>query len=377
MDKLLINLRDYLKKNLEAFWDAITPPYAFSWETLFLLSFFSVVMASATSVKVRDFLSFCGWFFLILGVGWYTSEKKPKIFNIEVGPWITGGLTSTFLYSVTDSLSEFFDRPLVGVPSWPFVSWPLISAAIAAIPDVTTSPGLKLKTPSVDGRQKLVILFLSHAVISCWIQFAFVIDNWLERYPTLLVDDFGKSAFVSRVNFRSPPPPRGALILDQAETLLKTQVVGQPWAQAERWLLTVKQEPNVFSDAVMQSFAQAQATSSDTNRSTNPGTKPTTNSAQKLRPDDDVRWKVEPRILPIQPDYTLQLLALWQGPSSNLKGYYQTKVCQITPVVQSGTPQRSAPSSEVAIVAPLTTIAKVDCQPTTPLVSGNPEPLEQ
>ncbi len=363
MYKLLIQLRDYLKKNLVAFWKAITPPYAFSWTTLIFLSFFSVVIASTTSQTVRDFLAFCGWFFLILGVGWYSSEKKPKVFNVEVGAWITGGLTSMFLYSVTDSLSKFFDRPLVGVPSWPFVSWPLISAAIAAIPDVTTSPGLKPKTPSIDGRQRLVILFLSHAVISCWIQFAFVIDNWLERYPSLLVDDFSRSAFVARVNLRSPTS-RGELILQQAETLLKTQVVGQPWPQVERWLLTAKQQPNVFSDAVMQSFAQTQTTTAP-------------NSALRPRPDEDARWKVEPRILPIQPDYTLQLLALWQGPSSYLNGYYQAKVCQITPVVKSPSPQATASPSQAAPAEALTTIARVDCQPTTPLVPGSPEPLEQ
>ena len=310
---------DKFKEVLDTLRQLLLPPKAFSWQTLILLSIFSCVMAALASDLIRDLLATCGWIFLIFGVGWFTTENPIKVGELSLGPWITGILVSIFLFG------EWLEE----APSLLFVSWPLISAAIASLGEFIQA-GPRFRNPTPAGRQRLVILFLSNLIISCWFQLYFVIQGWLEIYPSLLANDFNQSNFVVRLGVQTSEPPTGVLILNQAEALLRADLEPLSWPEVERWLLNLKQQPTEFQNAVMQQLPPS---------------------------EENSLWQLRAQILPDQPDYTLQLLALWQGPSSDLSAHYLTKTCRITqgevPAASPPTEPDAAPSNAPLTSAPV------------------------
>ncbi|HBY79693.1 MAG TPA: hypothetical protein DEG47_22430, partial [Cyanobacteria bacterium UBA11148] len=67
------------------------PPNSFSWQTLIMLSLFSVFMAWLATGLMRDLLAHFGCIFLILGVYWGTTANKAlRIGDVPLSPWITG-----------------------------------------------------------------------------------------------------------------------------------------------------------------------------------------------------------------------------------------------------------------------------------------------
>lgn len=342
---------DKVKEFFESLRAILVPPKAFSWQTLILLSVFSCLMAALASELIRDLLATFGWIFLIFGVGWFTTENPIKVGGLSLGPWITGILVSIFLFG------EWINEQ----PSLLFVSWPLISAAIASTREFL-QPGPQFKPPSPEGRQRLVILFLSNLIISCWFQFYFVIQGWLQVYPSLSANDFQQSNFVIRLGLQSTQASTGTVLLNQAEAVLQTELAQRSWPEVERWLLDLKQQPANFEAAVRQQLPEA---------------------------PENTFWKFAARILPGQPDYTIQMLAIWQGPSSNLQGYHLTRNCLITPTEintppATPTPTPIAPSPPTAIASPTppansptpqpTNPSTIKCGPISQPIFGQPEP---
>ena len=303
---------DRIKEIFDTLQKLLLPPKAFSWQTLILLSIFSCLMAALAGDFVRSLLATCGWIFLIFGVGWFTTENPIKVGGLSLGPWITGILVSIFLFG------EWLDER----PSLLFISWPLISAAIASLDEFIQS-GPRFKNPAPAGRQRLVILFLSNLIISCWFQLYFVIQGWLEIYPSLLANDFNQSNFVVRLGVQTTQAPTGVIILNQAEATLKAELEPRSWPEVERWLLTLKQQPTEFENAVMEQLPPS---------------------------EENALWQLQTQILPDQPEYTLQMLALWQGPSSDLASHYLTKTCRVTQ--GENPPASTSPAPEAAVSAP-------------------------
>jgi hypothetical protein len=302
---------DKVKEIFNTLQKLLLPPKAFSWQTLILLSVFSCLMAALANDLIRDLLATCGWIFLIFGVGWFTTESPIYLGGLSLGPWITGILVSIFLFG------EWLDER----PSLLFVSWPLISAAIASLGEFIQS-GPRFKNPAPAGRQRLVILFLSNLIISCWFQLYFVIQGWIDIYPSLLANDFNQSNFVVRLGIPTSEPPTGVLILNQAEALLRADLEPLSRPEVERWLLNLKQQPTDFQNAVMQQLPPS---------------------------EENALWQLQAQVLPDQPDYTLQMLALWQGPSSDLAGHYLTKTCRIN---QPENPTSTPVAPQEAVTSP-------------------------
>ena len=321
---------DRVKEILESLRQLLVPPQAFSWQTLILLSVFSCLMAALANDLVKELLAACGWVFLIFGVGWFTTENPIKVGELSLGPWITGALVSIFLFG------EWINE----LPELLFVSWPIISAAIASLGEFI-QPGPQFKKPSPAGRQRLVILFLSNLIISCWFQFYFVIQGWLEQYPSLVANDFNQSNFVVRLGFQSTETPTGTIILNQAEAVLRADLEPQTWPEVERWLLNLKQQPTNFETAVMQQIPDS---------------------------PENALWSFKTRILPGQPDYTLEMLALWQGPSSELAGYYLTRSCLVTQTEILVEPTPPTVENSPAVISNL-------AAPTPPANSPTPQPV--
>ncbi|PSB30851.1 DUF5357 family protein [Stenomitos frigidus] len=317
----------------------LTPPKPDSWQSLLWISIFSWAMSLLPeSLFIQGFIATCAWFFLIPGVHWFLHEEKFEVFKLKInvkkgltvngiwlGPWITGALVCLLLFS---ELPE--NRISIG-----FICWPPISAIIAALPKFI-AVGPHYKTPDPAGRQELVILLLTNLLVSCWFQLFFLTQSWLVDYPSLLTEDLSRSAFVVKFT-GNRPSSRGATILDQAETIVKEQLDGQPWSQAERWLFDLKPRMQQVEATVM--------------------------SRLPLVKENEL-WQLDGQVLP-RTEYQLQLMAIWQGPSADGSGYYLMKPCQIT--------RLSDPRRSLARTVTSTQIARVTCDAVTTPKAGQPD----
>jgi hypothetical protein len=306
--EIFIGLFKWLQKLL-------SPPRAFSWETLVLLSLFSCFMAYISTGIVRGLISNCGWIFLIFGVGWGTAEKRLRISNIYLSPWITGALVSTYIFG---NLSQ---------PNLSVICWPTISAVIGTIPNFF-GKGLKWQLPNPRKRQKIIVFLLSHVVISCWFQFYYILQDWLEQYPSLLADDLKKSAFVLRFPVVQPVTIRGTLILNSVETQLLEELDNRPWSQIERWL---QEREDNLKLAVQQS------------------------QEELIKVEEDAWWQFTSELSSSELGYNLKLIATWQGPRSKSERFFIEKLCKIN-LVSS----QSDPDTRLVL-------GEVKCQPAKPV----------
>lgn len=288
-DLLLINFVRWV-------WNQIKPKSAFAWQTLILLSLFSWLMSLLTPTTfVKEALSSMGWLFLTLGVGWALSDKKIPIAFLDItlypGPWVSGALTCIFL-------REGWKIP----SSTAYILWPTISAIIASLSKFL-KPGPTLAVPSRAGRQQIVLLLLSNAIVSCWFGFHFLIQDWLRQFPSVGNEDFSRSTFVNKMGSRSNQSSRGAAILDAAASQIATDLQSRPWAEVERWLLNINAGIAAIESQVKSGLADA---------------------------EENQMWSLKGQVPPGLPQYTVVLQAVWQGPSAFANGYYLQKSCLVT-----------------------------------------------
>jgi hypothetical protein len=306
----------------------------FSGETLILLSLFSWVMSLLiTTPFVKELLARIGWIFLTLGLGWILSKVKYKVLGIEIypGPWITGALTCAFIF-----------HGWINDVSVVITSWPIVSAAIATIPKILKN-GFDVFNPTypepkkfASDRQGIVKLFLFCAILSCWLQFHFMLQDWLQNYPSVVADTFARSTFVVRLPTNTPARPRGETILTLLESALVDRLARRPWSEVELWLLDINQQMAVLETAVM---------------------------AQIPDIEEEDQWNLQTQVSSGNPDYILRLRAFWNGPSSRPGGYYLEKTCSIVEVLGTNV---AGPINAPAIAnTPTTTVAQVSCQPTS------------
>ena len=210
-----------------------------------LLSLFSVVMAAFMSPAVQGIVSSCGWFFLIVAIWWFVHEKNVQsalsfdgVFTkIFLGPWIVASL---IVLAVFGSWSGFAN--LLRVAPSAFICVAPLAALIALAPKFIKSSKEKtpeFTIPATKDRQGMVLFVLSHLLIACWFQFYFLLQGWLNLYPSLLAEDFGRSSFVVRVQ-PNIQVSRGREVLNAAESDLRDRLNNQNWSAIERWLFESK-----------------------------------------------------------------------------------------------------------------------------------------
>lgn len=325
-----------------------------SWQTLIWISVFSwAVSPLARNSVVQTIIASGGWLFLIPGIHWLLHEEKFKFatgpeINIKkgltfndffIGPWITGALVSAFL------------RTLINGPIAAFiVCWPPISAIIAVLPKFI-GVGPVYKNPDPPARQELAILFLSNLVLSCWLQLYFSTQGWINEYPSLLADDFSRSAFVYRVAPTQKPVSRGVVILEQAEIALQETLSELPWAQVERRLLDADELVASIRRTAMGRLSELQENS---------------------------LWDLEGRMLP--GNYRIQLSANWRGPTLDNAGYYLTRACEISrirPTRSQTTPRSNQPEEAPSPNADNRSESKqpevrIECDPIQGPIAGRP-----
>ncbi|HEY9668909.1 MAG TPA: DUF5357 family protein [Coleofasciculaceae cyanobacterium] len=329
--QFLLNIYTWLRTK-------VSLPSAFSWETLIVLALFSYYMSILASSWVKELLVNFGWIFLILGVFWGTTAsnqlrigyKTPAQPGFPLSPWITGALVSIYIFGVLlDNETGEISREIL-------VYWPVISGIIALIPDYVGDE-LKLKFPPPEKRLQEVLLLSSQVLISCWFQFHFVVQDYVAQYPSLIVDDFRKSAFV--VKWDAPlysPLPRGAAILDAMTNDLRNQLDTRSWSVLERLLLQDERQRLIETTA-----AQAK---------------------QRLSPvQEDELWVITSNVSSRGSGYNLDLQAMWQGPRSNDQPYTVTKSCQITQINRGFNPANKPLNTNPSTTP--TAISRFDCQP--------------
>ncbi|WP_298919936.1 septal junction protein FraD [uncultured Nostoc sp.] len=310
----------------------LVPPKAYSWQTFIYLSIFSWVLSYCATGYIKDIIAFFGWLFLIAGTSWYTTEdplRVPGTF-MPVGAVITGFLVSVFAFGNQQDV----------ITSRTIVFWPTISALITAIPEFIegNDTDAKARIPKPEDRQRIIILVASSMLLSCWIQFFFVMDNWFQQYPSLQADTFKRSAFVVRTEERAKIPQNGVVILEKIQPRVVEEIAQRPWSEVEKWLLDAKQRVRTLGKEVIQK---------------NLG-----------RYEERELWHVEPRVANTKSGYILDLLSIWIGPSSNPRGYYLKKSCRIEPVAATNNSGNKI------------TVAEIECDRINKLIAGSPPPQQ-
>ncbi|MEH2221451.1 MAG: septal junction protein FraD [Nostoc sp.] len=310
----------------------LVPPKAYSWQTFIYMSVFSWVLSSLATGYVKDIIAFFGWLFLISGTAWYTTQdplRVPGTF-MPVGAVITGFLVSVFAFG---NQEEVITPRII-------VFWPTISALITAIPEFIegTDTDAKARIPKPQDRQRIIILVASSMLLSCWIQFYFVMDHWFQQYPSLQADTFKRSTFVVRTEERLKIPQNGVVILERLQPIVEEQIDKTSWSKVEKWLLDAKQRVGTLGRGVIQK------------------------NLGKYEEKD--LWRVEPRVANTKSGYILDLLSIWSGPSSNPRGYYLRKSCRIEPVAVTSNSGNKIP------------VAEIECDRASRLIPGSPPPQQ-
>ncbi len=335
----------------------LVPPKAYSWQTLIYLSLFSWIMSYfATEGFVKDIIAFLGWMFLIAGTAWYTTDSPILIPNtsMPLGSLITGFLVSVFAFGHPDEITAaetWSIWSIVLVTPRTVVFWPTFSALITAIPEFFEGSGTDSKTllPKTEDRQRVIVLIACCMVLSCWLQLYFLVDSWVAEYPSLQVDNFERSSLVVRTEPSAKTPENGVRILDKLEPLVKGRLAAKSWSEVERWLHNADQEVGELGRQVIDKYLD--------------------------KFDEKALWHVEARFDDKNiktknklDEYTLDLLSIWTGPSSNTRRYYLKKSCSITRITDSGgnTPNTQGQPNDA--------FAKVKCGNKISFVAGSPPP---
>ncbi|NET00130.1 MAG: DUF5357 domain-containing protein [Sphaerospermopsis sp. SIO1G1] len=295
--KEIIQLFKFIQDLFSGVQKVLMPPKAFSWQTFVYLSVFSWGSSYFATGPIKVIIAFMGWVFLIAGTAWYTTDDPVRVPGtfMPVGALITGFLVSVFAFGHQENV----------ITAKTIVLWPTLAAVITGIPEFFTGGGALAKTtiPKIEVRQKIIILLGWSMLISCWIQFYFVIDKWLKEYPSLSADNFQGSTFVVRIEPKTNRPQNGNMILNKIQPKIEEEISKRTWSEVERWLLEANQQvSNLGKILIDENLGEYEEKS---------------------------LWRIEPRISNIPSGYQLDILSIWQGPSENPRGFFLQKTCRI------------------------------------------------
>jgi hypothetical protein len=326
--KEVFQLFEFIQNLFAGVQKLIMPPKAFSWQTLIYLSIFSLGCSYLAIGPIKSLIAFCGWLFLVAGTSWYTTDdplRVPGTF-MPVGALITGFLISVFAFGHQQNV----------VTPRTIVIWPTLAAVITGIPEFFTGGGPLAKTtiPKIEVRKKIIILLAWSMLVSCWIQFYFVIDKWLKEYPSLSAETFTNSTFVIKIEPKSKQPQNGNMILNKIQPKIEEQIANRAWSEVERWLLEANERVGNLGENLIQE--------------------------NLYEYEEKALWRIEPRISNIPSGYQLDILSIWQGPSDNPRGFFLQKTCRIQ--VTNTENERS--------------VGSIDCDRNSRFFLGSPPPQQ-
>lgn len=323
-------LRDIGEQMRTLFW----PDRYFAWQTLLLLSLFSLLTATALESLDAEgnplqvnLLSTLSWIFLVSAIWWALAENPVRVAGFSISPWITGAVLCLFLFepwSADDRLR------------WSISSWPLVSTTIKALPYFLNWE-LETKLPKSRDRSILIMTLLINLLLTSWILFYFRVQDWVSNYPSLLVNDLDRSAFVTDFGSDRNQQSQGVPLLESTADAITRELNGQPWYQTERWLYTRQERLEAISQRTINSFSS---------------------------PAEKMFWRIEVPPLKRSGDgYLLKLQAQWLGPVSRDQRFFLEKDCKIVPQDRV----RPVPT-ESDQPPPTSQITAVDCGEEPPVV---------
>ncbi|NJM99909.1 MAG: DUF5357 domain-containing protein [Phormidesmis sp. RL_2_1] len=279
--------------------DLLWPKDFFAWQTLLLLSVFSLVIAASidalpdSSPLTIEVLSTLSWIFFTSAIWWALTKNPVKVGNFSISPWITGAVLCLFLF-----------RPWIDTRfRWALSSWPLISTAVMALPDFVKWD-LQVKLPKKETQQLLIMTLLINLLLSSWILFYFRVQDWVSHYPSLLVSSLDASEFVyDLARTERTQQSQGVPLLEGTAEAIEGELTDLPWYQTERWLYTRQSRLEEITQRMLTNLSA---------------------------PDEQVFWRMAvPEPQRLGEGYRLVLRATWLGPVSQDAGFFLEKSCKI------------------------------------------------
>ncbi len=341
----------------------LVPPRAYSWQTLIYLSVFSWIMSSLSEAPIKGIIAFFGWFFLIAGTSWYTTDQPLLVpgTNMPVGAVITGFLISVFAFGHEQDV----------LTTRTIVLWPSIAAIMTAIPEFFEGSGIDVKRqlPKAEIRQRIIVLVACSLILSCWLQLYFTVDKWARQYPSIQADKMVRSTFVIRTEPKKDFPENGALILNRLQPRVEEQLNNRVWSEVERWLI----EAPLRKDALGNLSGRVNTLGNEVIQNLSKQSGKKVNNVEPQRIEEWQLWNVDARVSN-QKDggYKLDLLSIWNGPISNSQGSYLSQSCQIDPIsipANVGTVNIKKPGEKILV-------AEIKCEP-KPQYFSVPLPAKQ
>lgn len=287
--------------------ELLLPSQYFAWQTLLLLSLFSIVVAALLEAPEDSFsvnlLTTLSWIFFTCAVWWALSknenEIKPFGSSYSISAWVTGAVLCTFLFMAREEPN--FRAALC--------SWPLISTTIKALPHFITWE-LEPHWPKKKDRPMLVMTLLVNLILTGWIVFYFRVQDWVDNYPSLLANDLSNSAFVTDLGTGDRSrnnENQGSRLLNSTADAIYGELNDQPWYQTERWLYTRQDRLEAISEEMVRTFSA---------------------------PEERVFWRMQVPDLKRLADegYLLTLRANWVGPVAGTRQMRLEKTCKILPM---------------------------------------------
>lgn len=318
--------------------DRLRPPRPFSWETLILLSIFSWLLSAFSWLLVPPALNAYHFthtgflIFFVLGTAWWQWERPIKLLGIKIGPWIVGLLLSIILL---DDFPENWRHQAM------IVTWPLLSASVRSVPKFFRGQLLP-SWPPISMLKELTVMFLFHVLISLWLQFGFLLNQWMINYPSLLSEDLTRSSFAIFQGIEVPEIPQGHILINEMEVFLREQIEGQ-------------QLPRV--DQVISGLLENRIEIDKTVKKRLPNI------------EENQWWELRGNVIQRQAGYGITLFAIWTGLPLAGEEYYLEKSCEISRTFRQPEPASSSPPAEAL------DRAQMECGPTSDRKSG-PIPLQ-
>ncbi len=168
-----------------------------SWKFFLFLSVLFWLIARYTQLSEQDIFSLLGLISAIICLLLFIQEnifhQKSPALSIPYTQYLN---LWTFTFFVCMIIGVGFREK---IPHWFWISIPLILGTLTILSSCLES-GFKFRLPTPEVRHKLMIVALIHGLVSCWIQFYFIINYWVTNNPTLSQQDFSRSNFVINLN---------------------------------------------------------------------------------------------------------------------------------------------------------------------------------
>jgi len=285
-----------LRKSLSWLLNFLKQEPTFNWRSLIKISIYIWAIALLFNVlgfnnRWQNNIAYLGCIILIIAFVWFSKENPLTLYGFSLSYWI--------LVLLISSLIASFNRKIA---PWLWIIWPPLSAVFAALPEWEKAER-KWKYVTVDVRLKLLIWILIHLLVSCWIGFSLVIQDWLYQYPSLLADNFNNSNFVVKIQLNYHSTTVGAIVLNSMEQQLKAELTCKPWSETELWLGNTTNKNQLVNQAIKKVGLE-----------------------KKM-------WKIKPDLFAKKTGYNLLMSAQWLGPTSQSTAYHLKKVCEINQVL--------------------------------------------